>query len=802
MNTLDGCLDLDKPLLPVSHARPKLNHLASEYSIDTSHVHTGGYELIFAIRLPSAVKEKEQDAFQKVLEKIAKEKKKHEKDWSLKNLLKEMLGDDCKGKAEINLEDESLRGALNCMLGLIYSFFETLAASNDAPVELVKFASVERNKIFICTRMSKRLAETLADMAEYPVQLSAEGVESLDILIEDPTGLVPAFIKFDMKHKKLLREHYHPVDQTDYHCLHHIDRVRVLYDKMSDHLHVRAMTELFESIGVTFKVFPAHDVNVVEGLQKDWANLSCIFHVSQPIDEIRNYFGRGTAFYFLLLGAIRKGFFPLILVAVVVDVCRHFEVFGEAPRIFFCFFVMAWFTVWLKYWRRLQNYFANKWGADYKTSAVKPLLNPHFNGHEQPIDIDQNIKRILPDATKKRWGTVFSYTTTGIMMSATLVLVASQRMAASAGPHDHANVAHAARMLAVQIKIFDILWHNMGEYITACEQHPYQRTYDHSFAVKYFAFCFINTFNGFCWVAFLAPSLDPKSCDMYPGGCNEVLRHTTVAAFPVMILFIGVQMLVPWLRIRYKMWKQKGDMKKAHDKNPHLDPFDISSFEQQNKMYNYGGIDETCDYMQVITLIAFMCLFGVVDPTKIALLTYFALSIHHRVDAIRLCVLYQRVHPSIAQSIGVWDPILKFVNYASVLILSALIVRMHGDCIIQFFPALIKLTETGNTWAAYLILFLVIIIGSFLAVWFYDLAVPDVDAVTAREKQRQAHQRSMLFEKDEGEFNEHVQLKGHSRWKESKFDEVDQLTPEDEKWHKPISFSQSLSARFSPFSSS
>merc|ERR1712072_912850 len=72
-------------------------------------------------------------------------------------------------------------------------------------------------------------------------------------------------------------------------------------------------------------------------------------------------------------------------------------------------------------------------------------------------------------------------------------------------------------------------------------------------------------------------------------------------------------------------------------------------------------------------------------PTPIVALSWFAVSLQYRVDALRVCVLYQRPYPHRVKDIGVWNSVMKFINYAAVINIAGLMT--DNFAISQYIPS-------------------------------------------------------------------------------------------------------------------
>jgi len=768
----------------------------------------GGYEYMFAIRLPKTAKKKKKEQ-----EVFAEYKKKHceAKSTTVQALLnKLMVSADEKvsstkqdGETSNEIQcDETLEGTLNCVIGMLLSFFKTISDSHDAPIEILKFNSVETNKMFICTRLSPKLAEKLADMAEYAVQLSEDGVSKMGIELKD-TNLVPAFVKFDEVQKEngylvIQPRADKPNEET---VLNHIDRIRLFYDKLTDHMDFWELVQMLQPLNITMKMFPIHDEVELQKLQTNWANWRMYVFLSQPINDIRNYYGEEIAFYFLFTETMRKGLLVLLLLTLV------FWNQWTNLALPYSIVIVAWLAGLEKYWKRKEAHMANVWGSDYThtSAAVKDLINPDFEGEELPSDLDASHMEKKADPRKQMIGKIISFVVGSCFVCIVTCGVVLNRWAIS---QEWISRTLGNLLVSVQIKVFGITWAVIVPKLTAGEHHLTLRALGQSNALYTFVFLFFNTFNAFLWIAYVSPSYDPEAC-LAPGlenGCRGILHTSLVQAFPVLVVFAVLSMVAPFYNIWQKFRKQANDLKELAAKGDALPAYTISSMEMQTKMLDFTEADIADVYMQVISSIAFVAMWVVAAPVTTCILAYVAVSVQHGVDAYRFTQLYQRPFPNRVASIGIWNGVLKFLKYASIVNLSGLLVTNPQVDIAGIFGLLPKechvfayshtnssmlsasvangtlppqctMTEQANLLVFFLVL--VFLIGG---VALFDALVPDVGPITVLNKKRQDYQRAKLFDIDLQEFHESVVLSGHSNWEESNYHATEvtpQLKPDD-----------------------
>jgi len=181
-------------------------------------------------------------------------------------------------------------------------------------VQSVVFQSHSRDTIFICVRTSSDASELLADIAEYPVQLSSEGVRELGVSV--PRDSTPTYAKYDAELRNLCRLHPHHHEPGKTSVLRQIDCVRVLFDKITDFVQVG----MLQNTGLISHSLPLHDRADLHNLRRTWGNLRLLFHLWQPLEQIHEYFGEAVAFYFLFLRELIRWTIGLLVMIIALDV--------------------------------------------------------------------------------------------------------------------------------------------------------------------------------------------------------------------------------------------------------------------------------------------------------------------------------------------------------------------------------------------------------------------------------------------------------------------------------------------------
>merc|ERR1719223_115933 len=454
---------------------------------------------------------------------------------------------------------------------------------------------------------------------------------------------------------------------------------------------------------------------------------------------------------------------------------------------------LVWYLVVEKMWYRTEAFYANRWGTDYTftRSGMKPRRNPNFNGSSKPWNIDLNMTRLAPDPWKQRRGRLMSVLVMTFFIALSFVLVLLIRSHAEwITIHTTTKVSVPSLLLAFQIHTFEEIWnYYLAPRLMRWEIHTYMHTMEASISEKFAIFTFFNKFQSFSWLAYVGPFVFGKFPECPTSGLTglvcvrEILQVSLRTTYKTLVIVFLITATFPRCFILYKYYKQKGDLKKLG-----LDSYTIGSMEEQTKMKEYEGRRASKDYLRVISAMAFVALFGATAPT-IVVFAYVAVTFQHRIDAIQVCVNYQRPFPDHAADIGFWNSVLAALRIMVIVNTSALI---SSNPNVNFF--LERVAQTGGNatnfgstdGAVREVAFFHLLFAALLTMYLVDALVGKDRPRTILEKHRQSHQRQTFFSGQAQKNVEKVEIRGQANWNDegSCYHKKGQLRPGDP-WYHP-----------------
>jgi len=526
-------------------------------------------------------------------------------------------------------------------------------------LEVLRFASKEKDAFFICVRCRAEAIERMADLTEYPVQLSHAGIEKLGIRLTDPCT-TPAYVKYDAFFRHLCREHEDRFNvgggKT---ILRHIDRVRILYDQITQYMDIPKL----QSVGLLADCIPLHQPSGLIPLRESWGNFGMIFSLWQPLDQIRNYFGEEIGFYFVFLQELTTTSLVIGIVAVLLLTLRVampdlMTEKHDTIRIFLSAAIMIWYTAFLKHWERRQALAANRWGADaHVASTIKALPNRRFHGQLMESPENQHDKTLqVPD-----WLQLAGRALAAVLSVGFIVLLVGfvaleyyfflQLQAHATSPVVLKLLDSALGTLSgLQLKVVDNIWERISDLITDLEHRALQTDYDWSRCVKTSVVRFINSVIAPLYWSFIGPLYDPRI-----GQESSVTKTTRLAGHlngMFFIRFVVLEAVNDTLKPLAHA-RMHGAMKSNGE--------DPMFTEYQTKLDSYESADLFNDFLDVLMPLGYVVLFGCVDSLLVLQLIA-VLLIQVRSDAWKLTHVYRRPYPTCAEGIGFFNTMLVFLR--------------------------------------------------------------------------------------------------------------------------------------------
>jgi len=441
------------------------------------------------------------------------------------------------------------------------------------------------------------------------------------------------------------------------------------------------------------QMFPLHDLNRRNLLLKKWVRSV----KSQPLDDIRDYFGEAIGFYFAWLGYYTKWLFFASIFGVLMwinQIVNTTESSGK-DTIFvpiYAIFLAIWITLFLEFWKRRNASLAYKW--DMMDFEETEITRPAYFGEEKTgkyvngifLEDIEEVKE--KDIYYPTWKRTLKYIF-GFPIMATLILIVVAGLigliALKNSTKSRVFDYLGGIINAVVIVTLNYLYKFVAKWLNDWENHRTASEYSDSLITKTFVFQFVNSYISLFYIAFFK---DAGQC-LPSKNCMEEL-HIQLASILITKQAIGnfKEIVIPWAMSKYKIKKEEKEIEeemeeKAEDAGAteaeaekkveeakKKGKLKLSRIEKEAKLASYGGTFG--DFNEMIIQFGYVTLFGAAFPGA----PVFALInniIEIRSDAFKLLKETQRPESIGAEDIGSWQKILELMGYISVVTNCALL---------------------------------------------------------------------------------------------------------------------------------
>nr|XP_029495313.1 anoctamin-9-like [Oncorhynchus nerka] len=390
----------------------------------------------------------------------------------------------------------------------------------------------------------------------------------------------------------------------------HSTRIRVVhYILHHTHINTGENLEELQKKGVFEATFCLHERNKQKVLKQKWARWSALC-TTQPVDDVRSYFGEKVALYYLWLGWYTILLVPAAILGVIVflyalaffntsplikevcesdtvmcprcdkwcqvwqlrDTCTYAKVshlFDNEGTVAFAMFMAVWATIFLELWKRHKATFVSKWKVFDWCEEEEELILGVVN------DPDFHPKEFRHSYLRSTLVLVLVTLMLVLIIGLTQALVVFRVVAAvqlSEGTwefvRDHANTV--AVMLGAVLHYFTMQVMtrvNKAVAFKLCEIEKTQSfaATERSFTVKMFTFQFFTLFSSLIYVAFFLGRINgrPGSYvrisgkwrleECHPSGClTDLFIQMAVIMLLKQTLNNIFEFTVPWFKSYFR----------------------------------------------------------------------------------------------------------------------------------------------------------------------------------------------------------------------------------------------------------
>lgn len=430
--------------------------------------------------------------------------------------------------------------------------------------------------------------------------------------------------------------------------------------------------------GIFSSIFPLHDEEARQHLLKTWAKSTR----SQPLNEVRDYFGEKVAMYFAFLGKYTWWLAGLSVFGIVTQVLQFIDNDADHPVIpIYCLILMLWTTLFFESWKREQNKLAFMW--DVTDFEEEERTRPKYRGKVKSgvwkdgyfvsateIEYLDDDEQARVDLSKRFLRYFLSVPVVVSFIVSTMVGTVSilAYRAYFARPDQFGKLGQIGGGLvnAVFINVMNLVYKKVAIFLTSFENYRTETEYEDALILKVFLFQFVNSYISLFYIAFFKPfnvTVFGIEADECRKSCLDELS-TQLLTLVVIMQFINnaKEVLQPVIMGKFKAWRNARKSKK--NPLPENTVARKTKFEEQCDMEPYSSTFD--DYNELAIQFGYVTMFAAAFPiASFASLLNNIMEI--RSDAFKILTGMQRPRYMGAEDIGSWQKVFETLGTLSVL---------------------------------------------------------------------------------------------------------------------------------------
>mmetsp|Transcript_74257 Transcript_74257/g.170191 ORF Transcript_74257/g.170191 Transcript_74257/m.170191 type:complete len:652 (+) Transcript_74257:1130-3085(+) len=454
-----------------------------------------------------------------------------------------------------------------------------------------------------------------------------------------------------------------------------VDRTRIVFAELASHFDL----ETAKDTGLVSSFYPVHNRRCLSQLRGIWASAAAIWDFSfrQPIHLLKAYYGSRVAFFFAWAGFYCKALLALLIPAIICIALMLASQYFEYRRVFLIEVLQLGFGVVVIVWAAgirnlfLQDtqYFVEYWHL----WAPQRLPRPQYEGSLRRSHID--------GSQMERRANSVVLSLTGYFSTLVTIVFCLLVMAAIYGWmtvfHGQMNIV-ASIVLALQIKIFEIIYRPIAMWLTKLENHKYQVDFINALIWKTFAFQFINYYYAFFYLM-IAQKFTEAGCPMVRGighDCIWALRRQVIATVGFLAVCRLIEVFGNWGWVKLQIFLQNRALARSAGG---ADAPVRSYMEEQACLADFEEAEQMEAKLQLVLSLGFVLLFACIAPV-VVIVVFVVFVVQLRASAWYLTNVTRRSFPREAgpNGIGAWNDVIAILMGVGV-ISSALVLVIHGE---------------------------------------------------------------------------------------------------------------------------
>eukprot|EP00656_Telonema_subtile_P045911 TRINITY_DN5218_c0_g1_i15.p1 TRINITY_DN5218_c0_g1~~TRINITY_DN5218_c0_g1_i15.p1 ORF type:complete len:815 (-),score=268.51 TRINITY_DN5218_c0_g1_i15:1544-3988(-) len=449
------------------------------------------------------------------------------------------------------------------------------------------------------------------------------------------------------------------------------------------------------------------------------------------INDVRDYYGEQTAFYFAFLGFYSFCMLPLSLISIPIYIAQLATNDENWGMVLWTVSLSLWTACFLKLWKRRSAELRYDWDLEEDQAlGYKKKTRPQFVAPVEPgfyseggwVDLSA-YENVVPNKyaeTPGKWSQKFmkgdgtKSNAAGTLMTAhykvrgwwqllncnvilfcvcmllcvSVVLLVFKIWSNNLGEYGSV-VGGAVNGLSIQILNF--IFNFVAKKLTDMENHRTQQEHENSLIAKLFGFQFVNNYGTLFYIAFVKPYGEVDHIELWPTtetdfcirardspliteehrNCYSELRSQYMGILLSKIFVDAiVDLVLPWVLRKWNAYSVAG--LSVCDAITGTSGEGEAEHCQEDELVMAPYASSIDDFNQLILTFGFVVLFGVAWPVGTLVIAAYGI-VQNAVDSYKLCWFCQRPLSKEQDDIGAWGFIIQIIGMVGVVTNTAIL---------------------------------------------------------------------------------------------------------------------------------
>ncbi|CAK0789078.1 unnamed protein product [Prorocentrum cordatum] len=311
------------------------------------------------------------------------------------------------------------------------------------------------------------------------------------------------------------------------------------------------------------------------------------------------------------------------------------------------FCLSLWGQFYVKGWKRLESYYRELWGVEL--AEFSDVRRPDYRGDYKPSPINEHVMTKAYSPWKRRAVFLIAFVVTLVFIG---MVIGTVMLVYYSDFHEDLTATGVSILFSVQIFAYQLVWDSLSDKLVELQNPRTDMEARNMDVAVLFPFSFVSAYANLAVKAVYEDSPWGQSC--LSEDCTKKMELLLYQVVLPVFFAQAVSMLKPYVILRFSLWWEARRLLKQGRK------IHRGFIEVQAKRPPFGPSQLNSEMNIMAVLLGYVLLFGSVAPGIVVAVTLIFL-VKIRIDAFKLCNVYQRVIPARLppDGIGQWGKVVQ-----------------------------------------------------------------------------------------------------------------------------------------------